>query len=65
MVFDIYYQYFTSDHYKEKNIKLRKDLYVDAIDELPTNEPKPRGIPIHTNCFVEYDHAGDKDTRRS
>ena len=40
-----------------------KDLYVDTVDKLPPNLPKPRGLPIEMNCFVGSDHAGERVNR--
>ena len=37
-----------------------KDLYVDTVDDLPQNAPKPVGKPIHINYFVDSDHASDR-----
>ena len=42
-----------------------KYLYVDAINELPLNTYKQRGQHIQIKCYVQYDHSGDKVTRRS
>ena len=42
-----------------------KELYSDAVDELPPNMPQPLGKPINLNIFVDADHAGNKITRRS
>jgi len=41
------------------------DFCPDAKEELPARVPKPRGLPVQLNCFVDADHAGDKVTRRS
>ena len=45
--------------------KYMKELYPDAIEEVPPNAPKPRGKPVQITCFVDADHAGDQVTRRS
>ena len=42
-----------------------KEIYADAIDELPHNMPEPLGMPIDINAFGDADHAGNKVTRRS
>ena len=65
MASDPCYQYFTSDQYTKSKTKVTKDLYVDDVDELPPNEPKPRGQTIQMDRFVESYHAGDKVTRIS
>ncbi len=45
--------------------KLLKELYNDAVDEVPHNMPEARGEAIDLNVFVDADHAGNKVTRRS
>ena len=42
-----------------------KEVYVDAIEDLPPNAPEPRGESLQINCLVDADHDGDKITRRS
>ena len=42
-----------------------KDMYPDAVEDLPPHALPPRGNPIELSCFVDSDHAGDKITRRS
>ena len=42
-----------------------KEVYVDALDEVPPNAPKPRGKSVQINCFVDADHGKNKITRRS
>lgn len=42
-----------------------KEIYVDAVEELPTNAPAPRRNSIQVNCFVDSDHAIDRLTRQS
>ena len=46
-------------------IKHMKAMYPDAEEDLPPNDPLPRGNGIQVNCFVDSDHAGDRITRRS
>ena len=41
------------------------DFYHDAIEDIPSNAPAPRGMPVQINVFVDADHAGNKVTRRS
>ena len=43
----------------------KKDLYPDATELLPHNIPEPRGEEVDINIFVDADHAGNRDTRRS
>ena len=42
-----------------------KEIYPDAIEELPHDMPEPLGESVQINTFVDADHAGDKLTRRS
>ena len=65
LAFDPMYHTFVSDLKNDELIQSMKDLYVDAVEDLPTNAPEPRGLPVQLNCFVDADHAGDRKTRRS
>ena len=49
----------------EFKAKFMKELYPDAIEEIPQNAPKPKGKSVRITMFVDADHAGDKVTRRS
>ena len=40
------------------------DFYWDAKETIPVDAPTPRGNVVSTHCFVDADHAGDRDTRR-
>jgi hypothetical protein len=40
-------------------------FYPDAAEAIPTNMPQPRGKEISMSCFVDADHAGCMETRRS
>lgn len=40
-------------------------FYPDAKEEFPANMLEPRGKPVQMTCFVDADHAGDLQTRRS
>ena len=70
VVFDPTYVSITDDHlpfeeraeYKQQYMK---ELYPDAVEDLPPNAPKPLGKPVQMSVFVDADHAGDKMTRRS
>ena len=42
-----------------------KEVYVNAVKDLPPNALKPREKGVHINCFVDTDHRGDKVTRHS
>jgi hypothetical protein len=41
------------------------EFYRDAKESIPTNMPKPRGNVMSTHCFVDANHAGDTENRRS
>ena len=48
-----------------KLTKSIKDIYPDAISDLPSNTPQSHGISIQICCYINVDHTGDKVTRRS
>lgn len=39
--------------------------YPDAAEAIPSSCPEPRGKPVIMSCFVDADHAGCRETRRS
>jgi hypothetical protein len=41
------------------------EFYPDAKEVTPTDAPVTRGRPVSMYCFVDADHAGCKQTRRS
>ena len=41
------------------------EFYREAKEAIPENKPKPRGNGMSTHCFVDANHAGDTETRRS
>jgi hypothetical protein len=41
------------------------EFYPDATEAIPENMPKPRGKEVVMSCFVDADHAGCRETRRS
>ena len=41
------------------------EFYPDAAEAIPENRPPPRGREVVMSCFVDADHAGCKETRRS
>jgi hypothetical protein len=41
------------------------EFYPDAAEAIPTNKPQPRGKKVCMSCFVDADHAGCRETRRS
>ena len=65
LAFDPLYHVVENDQTIENYITTMKDLYRDAIEDIPPNAPPPRGSPVQINCFVDSDHASDRITRRS
>ena len=41
------------------------EFYPDAAEAIPANKPQPRGKEVCMSCFVDADHAGCRETRRS
>ncbi|KAI2492430.1 Reverse transcriptase (RNA-dependent DNA polymerase) [Fragilaria crotonensis] len=41
------------------------EFYPDAAEAIPENMPTPRGKDVTMSCFVDADHAGCRETRRS
>ena len=41
------------------------ELYPDACEPMPEHMPVPRGKSVVMSCFVDADHAGCRETRRS
>ena len=70
IVFDTTYVNINDDHVVPEErasfrAKYMKELYPDAVEDLPPNPPIPRSKPVQVSLFVDADHAGDKMTRRS
>ena len=42
-----------------------KEFYGDAKEAIPSDAPEPRGKEVDLRLYVDSDHAGDKQTRRS
>ncbi len=42
-----------------------KVFYSDITEPIPSNAPKPLGEPVDVHMFMDSNHAGDKQTRRS
>ena len=53
------------DQSPDEKRKKMCNIYREAVDEIPTNAPEPRGISVQLNACVDADHAGNKVTRRS
>lgn len=41
------------------------EFYPDAAEAIPNHMPQPRGKEVCMSCFVDADHAGCRETRRS
>jgi hypothetical protein len=41
------------------------DFFWGAEEKKPPNAPPSRGEPVHINCFIDTDHAGNRVLRRS
>lgn len=41
------------------------EQYRDAEEQMPFDQPRPRGMPVVTTAFVDASHASNKKTRRS
>ena len=44
----------------EERRKIMKTLYQDAQEEIPSNDPSPRGKSVQTSAHIDADHAGNK-----
>ena len=42
-----------------------EEFYPDAEEEIPRNDPPPRGNRVYGGCYVGADHSGNLLTRRS
>ena len=42
-----------------------EEMYPDAVEDIPTNMPVPKGSKVDIMTFIDADHARDKITRRS
>ena len=42
-----------------------RDHYRDAVEELPSRRPKPRGRMVKVTCFVDASHAANRVNRKS
>jgi hypothetical protein len=48
-----------------KHYKNWKELYPDALEEMPDNMPEPYGKKVRISCYVDADHAHDTVTWQS
>ena len=62
MVFDDTIPTFKSERFVECDWS---EFYPEASEAIPGNKPEPRGKEIVMSCFVDADHAGCRETRRS
>ena len=42
-----------------------QEMYRGAVEQLPLDAPKPRGIPVDVTAYVDASHAANKVTRKS
>jgi len=62
IVFDESYVEWNEDSFEKHDWT---DFYKGVRENLPPNAPPAHGLPVHINCFVDADHAGNRVTRRS
>ena len=62
MAFEPTYHVINMNGFKECNCK---DLYWYLKEAIPPNSPEERGKEVDLRGYVESDHAGEKNTRRS
>ena len=63
--FDIDWQPIANEPSPQDRAAAMREIYPDAIDELPHDMPEPLGNPVDITIFVDADHAGNRVTRRS
>ena len=44
-------------------MKAMKEIYPDAVEDLPPKFPRPQVNHVEVNCSVDNDHCGDKIKR--
>ena len=49
----------------EERAEMMHLMYPDTVETFPYNMPKPLGMAVDINVFVDADHAGNHVTRRS
>jgi hypothetical protein len=53
------------ESFKFKNDEVKPpDTYL-THEELPSDAPEPRGRPVQISCFVDADHAANRQTRKT
>ena len=62
MVFDDTYPTFQGTRFMKCDWS---EFYPDATEAIPENLPSSRGKEVTMSCFVDADHAGCRETRRS
>lgn len=62
MVFDDTYPVYNNARFLQFDWS---EHYPDAAEAIPDNIPGERGKPVVMSCFVDADHAGCRETRRS
>ncbi len=59
---DLTYPYINDDHF---SVMDWKEFYGNGKELILPNAPKPLGKPVDVCMFIDSNHAGDKQTRRS
>ncbi|MFO0446128.1 MAG: Ty1/Copia family ribonuclease HI [bacterium] len=62
MVFDSSYINWRDEDFPQQSWQ---DFYPNVEEDIPSNAPEPRGLPVQINMFVDASHARNKVTRRS
>ena len=62
---DINDDHLPGEERSDTKAKYMKELYPDAVEDKPTDEPPPKVKRVQMNCFVDANNCGDQVTRRS
>ena len=65
LAFDPEYHNVEDPDLVKARMEAMKEMYPDAVEDLPPNSPPPRGNYVEVNCFIDIDHAGYKVTQIS
>ena len=49
----------------QDKMKLMKEMYLYAVEDLTPNSPPPQGNTVEVNCFIVSDHVRDNITQIS
>ena len=59
LAFDLAYHNVEDSALVQYLMKAMKEMYPDAVEDLPPNSIPPQVNPVEVNCFVDSDYAGD------